>query len=163
MSLSQARRTAETLKDEAPARYRNICAARGCPLRPVADTSTGTGQCTVHAGAEFHDWPRLTDGARANEGLGQLIGEIQRLAGQSGPRSRSWQELAVAYWTPVDQFCLPSADELTNVNGYLYRMFGELNWRAGRSKNRPRPRDNPNKAKPSRPIPGYAPVAEAQP
>lgn len=145
--------------DHTPERPR--CPANGCPFRPVVDVGmTGKMRCTLHAYAEPEDWPRITEQAQRHEWLGQFIADVQKLANALTKRDTTWQQYAVEFWRGQDEHCAPSEAELRNVSAYLYRMFGELSWRCGVSKNRPAKWADPNKGKPSRFVPGMPRVKE---
>jgi len=113
------------------------CHADNCPCVGSMSLEGGKFCCAAHAFSPSDRWPAITGKLRDNQWLIAFTDDIARIERERNAKVPDWRAYAAQFWTGIDDYCLPDAQE--EFLPYQNRMRGELLYRCGLMK-RPAPR-----------------------
>lgn len=115
------------------------CRAAGCPCTGTVDLgSSGRYLCAWHAWAPPDRADSLSLALRREQGLLDLIGELQAMH-RAGAERSPWIARARQAWAG-DEAMMPTEDECRHWGLYLWRLREELSFRVGLRADAPAPR-----------------------
>lgn len=115
------------------------CRAAGCPCTGTIDLgSSGRFLCAWHAWAPPERADALTLALRREQGLLDLIAELQALH-RDGGKGAPWVVRARQAWG-TDEALQPTEGEARHWNLYLWRLREEVSFRVGLRADAPAPR-----------------------